>query len=330
MTTRPECRPTTRSSSSHAGSARGCARGSQTAAASTTRRAVGSLPADPTVAAPRADVALRAGEGGTTERRGQLGVVVLARTAASPRSSSACPTTGPWSCRRASACERRAPRGTREARMDLELVKPRLRGVLHQYAFFVAIVLGAVLVADAARSGGAAVAATGVYAAGICGLFGVSALYHRCRWSPPARRWMRRLDHAMIFVFIAATYTPVAALVLDGTAATVVLAVVWGGAAGGVAVKLLYIDAPNWLSAALYVALGWVAVVMLPELWDRLGWLSVGAFGLGGLLYTAGAVIWARGRPDPWPQTFGFHEIFHAFVVAAAAVHYAVIALVVV
>src|SRR3954463_4723054 len=148
--------------------------------------------------------------------------------------------------------------------LDAQLVKPRLRGVLHQYAFFVAVALGALLVVDAAagaQDGAAArrVTAATVYAVGICGLFGVSALYHRCDWSPAARRWMRRADHAMIFVFIAASYTPVALLALDGTLSTLVLAGVWGGAAGGVALKLLYIDAKRWLGAALYVALGWVA-----------------------------------------------------------------------
>src|SRR3954447_26518330 len=138
-------------------------------------------------------------------------------------------------------------------RMDAP-VQPRLRGVLHQYAFFVAVVLGALLIVEARGVDGRLAAA--VYAIGICGLFGVSALYHRGSWSPRVRRWMRRADHAMIFVFIAASYTPVAVLVLDGTIATVVLAGAWGGAACGVALKLLYIDAPRWLSAALYVLLG--------------------------------------------------------------------------
>jgi hemolysin III len=209
-----------------------------------------------------------------------------------------------------------------------DLAKPRLRGVLHQYAFFVAVALGAVLVLRA--PGVAGTAAASVYAAGICGLFGVSALYHRGTWSPRARAWMRRADHSMIFVFIAASYTPVAVLVLDGTLATVVLAVVWGGALAGVVLKLVWITAPKWLSAVLYVALGWVALVTLPDLWADLGWLAVGAFALGGLLYTAGAVVYASERPDPWPRTFGFHEVFHTLVIAAAAVHYAVIALAVV
>jgi hemolysin III len=205
-----------------------------------------------------------------------------------------------------------------------ELLKPRMRGVLHFYAFLVAVGLGVVLVALA--PGGSATAAAAVYAVAVCGLFGVSALYHRRTWSEAGRRWMRRLDHSMIFVFIAASFTPVALLALEGTLATVILTVVWGGAAAGVILKLVWISAPKWLSAALYVALGWVAIVVVPALWNQLGWLSVVAFGVGGLLYTAGAVIYACERPNPWPHTFGFHEIFHSLVVAAAATHYAVIA----
>jgi hemolysin III len=207
-------------------------------------------------------------------------------------------------------------------------LKPRLRGVLHQYAFFVALVLGALLVLRA--RGPAATAATTVYAIGISGLFGISALYHRIAWGARAGRWMRRADHSMIFVFIAASYTPVAVLVLDGAAATTLLAVVWGGAAAGVLLKLFWIAAPRRLSAVLYVALGWVAVVTVPDLSSSLGWPAVAGFALGGVFYTAGAVVYARGRPDPWPRVFGYHEIFHALVIAAAALHFAVIALAIV
>jgi hemolysin III len=203
-------------------------------------------------------------------------------------------------------------------------LKPRLRGVSHQYAFFVAVACGAALVVSAPSTRAALAGA--LYAVTVCGLFGVSALYHRVTWSPSARRWMRRADHSMIFVFIAGSYTPVALLVLHGALATVILLVVWGGALAGVVLKLAWIDAPKWLVAAVYVALGWVAVAVFPELASSVGWLAVSGLAAGGLLYTAGAVIYARGRPDPVPGVFGYHEVFHALVIAAAAVHYAVIA----
>ncbi len=203
-------------------------------------------------------------------------------------------------------------------------VKPRLRGVIHEYAFWVAIFLGALLVALA--SNGREFAATAVYAAGICGLFGISALYHRRQWAPRARARMRRLDHSMIFIFIAATFTPFALLVLDGPLAVTILAVVWVGALAGVVLSLLWVDAPKWLSASIYVALGLVGLVALPQLWTALGALSVAGMALGGLLYMVGAVIYAAGRPDPAPATFGYHEVFHTLVTGAAATHYAVIA----
>jgi hemolysin III len=203
-------------------------------------------------------------------------------------------------------------------------VKPRLRGVIHEYAFFVAIVLGGILVwqAQGAREHTAML----IYALGICGLFGISALYHRRNWGPRARAWMRRLDHSMIFVFIAATFTPFALLVVQGTLATVILAVVWGGAIAGVILSLVWIGAPKWLSATVYVALGLVGVVLVPQMWSALGWLPVVAMGLGGVLYMIGAVIYATGRPDPAPSVFGYHEVFHTLVTGAAAAHYAVIA----
>lgn len=203
-------------------------------------------------------------------------------------------------------------------------VKPRLRGVIHEYAFFVAIVLGLLLVVRA--HGGRETTAMAIYAAGICGLFGVSALYHRVTWRPTARAWMRRLDHSMIFVFIAASVTPFAMLVVDGALATVMLCIAWGGALAGILMSLLWIGAPKWLSAIVYVALGLAGALLVPDLWTTLGWLSVAGVALGGALYVAGAVIYAVGRPDPWPATFGYHEIFHSLVTAAAGAHYAVIA----
>ncbi|MCW2957647.1 MAG: channel protein hemolysin family [Solirubrobacterales bacterium] len=204
-------------------------------------------------------------------------------------------------------------------------LKPSLRGVSHQIAFFVALVLGLVLVVRAPRGEATTVAA--IYATGVCGLFGISALYHRRTWATDrARAWMRRLDHSMIFVFIAATYTPVAVLAMTGTLGTAILAVVWGGALGGVTLSMAWPAAPKWLTAIVYVALGWVAVAAMPQLWDNLGPWSVAGLATGGLLYTLGAVVYARGRPDPRPEVFGYHEIFHAFVIVAAATHYVVIA----
>ncbi|MCW3016094.1 MAG: channel protein hemolysin family [Solirubrobacterales bacterium] len=204
-------------------------------------------------------------------------------------------------------------------------IKPRLRGVSHQIAFFVALALGTALVVTA--PGGKATTTALIYALGVCGLFGISALYHRRTWATDrARAWMRRLDHSMIFIFIAATYTPVAVLVLTGTLGTAILAVVWGGALAGTTLSLAWPSAPKWLTALVYVALGWVAVAAMPQLWDRLGPWSVAGLAAGGILYTTGAVVYARGRPDPHPAVFGYHEIFHAFVVVAAATHYAVIA----
>lgn len=204
------------------------------------------------------------------------------------------------------------------------LVKPRFRGVSHQYAFFLAAALGTVLVLLA--NGSRARTAAAVYACGVCGLFGVSALYHRGAWSPRTQRRLRRADHSMIFCFIAASYTPFALLVLHGTLALVLLVAVWSGAVAGVVLKVAWLDAPDWLAALLYVLLGWTAVVAGPELYDALGPLRAGGLLLGGLFYTAGAVVYARQRPDPVPHVFGYHELFHGLVIAAAAVHFAVIA----
>lgn len=202
--------------------------------------------------------------------------------------------------------------------------KPRLRGVSHQYAFAVAVVGGVALVLTA-PAGRATLAGT-IYALSIAVMFGVSALYHRGDWSPAAERHLRRLDHTTIFVAIAGTYTPIALLVLHGWFATVLLSVVWAGVAVGALLEWSPVRLPRALSASVYVAVGWVAVLALPQLWTRLGVVPFAGILAGGLLYTAGAVVYARKRPDPFPATFGFHEIFHAFVIAAAATHYTVIA----
>ena len=166
-----------------------------------------------------------------------------------------------------------------------------------------------------------------IYSLTVCGLFGTSALYHRRVWSEHGYQIMRRMDHSMIFVFIAGTYTPFALLVMHGTLASVVLIVVWATAAAGIVLNLVWISAPHWFSALVYVATGWVAIVTLPQLWDEIGPLGVGLIALGGALYSAGAIVYARRKPDPRPQVFGYHEIFHVLVIAAAAVQYAAVAI---
>jgi hemolysin III len=212
-------------------------------------------------------------------------------------------------------------------------LKPRLRGVSHQYAFFVSLACGVGLIL--AASGGRARVAAAIYAGAVSALLGTSALYHRVTWRPHARRWMRRLDHSMIFVLIAGTYTPVALLALPRPLGGIVLIVVWAGAAAGVVFKLLWIDSGRspigrWLFAGVYLALGWVSLAVFAELPGAIGWLGVAGLGAGGLLYTAGALIYAAKRPNPVPGVFGYHEVFHALVIAAAALHYAVIAFAVV
>jgi hemolysin III len=202
--------------------------------------------------------------------------------------------------------------------------KPRLRGVLHEYGFFVSLLCGVALIL--AASGGKARLAATIYAVAVSGLLGTSALYHRVTWRPATRRWMRRLDHSMIFVLIAGTYTPVALVALKGSLANTILIVMWAGALGGVIFKLLWIDAPKWLFATVYTALGLVTFAVFGQLPAAIGWLGAAGLALGGLLYLIGAVVYASGRPNPWPKVFGYHEVFHALVLAAAALQYAVIA----
>jgi hemolysin III len=207
----------------------------------------------------------------------------------------------------------------------LRLSKPRLRGVWHQWAFFVSVAIGAALVV-AAPAGQPRLAAA-IYAVSVAALFGTSALYHRVTWaSQAARRWMRRLDHSMIFFLIAGTYTPFALLVLEGDLATVILIVVWAGALAGVLMKLVWIDAPKALVALTYIMLGWVAMAAFPAMIERMGVAATTLVAVGGLLYTLGALVYAFQRPDPAPSVFGYHEVFHALVILAAALQYAVIA----
>ncbi len=207
--------------------------------------------------------------------------------------------------------------------MDI-LEKPRLRGVFHQYAFYVAVVAGTVLVAlsDSARE----LVATWIYAAALAAMFGVSALYHRINWrSLRVRTWMRRLDHSTILLLIAGTYTPFALLAFDGALAKAILIVVWAGAAAGLVLNLAWIDAPTWITAAVFVALGWVGIAAVPELLD-VGVAPAVLVFVGGALYTLGALAYALKRPNPVPAVFGYHEIFHLLVIGAAIVHFVAIA----
>jgi hemolysin III len=205
-------------------------------------------------------------------------------------------------------------------------VKPKLRGVSHEWAFFTSLGLGAALIFAAETP--KATLAVAVYAVSLSALFGTSALYHRVNWTrPSARAWMRRLDHTMIFFLIAGTYTPFALLVLDGPIADAVLAAVWIGAIAGAIVEMIWIDHPKWVGALIYISLGWVAVVAFPQMWQAMGVAGMMLVAGGGLLYTMGALVYATQRPNPSPAVFGYHEIFHLLVIAAAASHFAAVAL---
>jgi hemolysin III len=195
-----------------------------------------------------------------------------------------------------------------------------LRGTSHVVAFAVAVAAAVVIVVLAPA--GRATVAAGVYGAGLVALFGGSAIYHR--WPGPARfkPLLQRIDHSTIYLFIAASYTPIAVLRLHGTLASVILALAWAGASAGVARSLGWTGAPRVVVAGSYLALGWIAVIAIPQLTGVLGVVPLALLGGGGLLYSLGAIVYATQRPDPWPRTFGFHEIFHAFVIAAAAAQY--------
>jgi hemolysin III len=208
----------------------------------------------------------------------------------------------------------------------VDIGKPRMRGWLHAYAFAVAVVAGIVLVSVAAtRPGTAPLVSTLTYSLTVCGLFGVSALYHRRVWSRRGFALMRRLDHSMIFLLIAGTYTPFSVLLLPPDKATVILGVVWGGAVAGVALKMIWPHAPRWLSSPLYVVLGWVAIAVLPDILHAGGVTTLTLLLVGGAVYTAGAVLYALRRPNPWPGVFGHHEFFHACTLVAALSHHVAI-----
>ncbi len=199
-------------------------------------------------------------------------------------------------------------------------LKPRLRGVLHETAFAVSLVTGTALVclAEGARARTAAV----VYAVSVALLFGTSAAYHRGPWTGRSREVMKRLDHSMIFILIAGTYTPFALLLLEGATRWLVFGLVWGGALLGVVLRNAVRRPARWLFVVLYLALGWVALGVLPQLQEAGGWAVVVLLLAGGLFYSLGAIVYALRRPDPFPTWFGFHEVFHAFTLLAFVTHY--------
>jgi hemolysin III len=206
--------------------------------------------------------------------------------------------------------------------------RPRLRGRLHQAAFFVAIPAGIVLIALSHTA--AARTAAAVYAASLAGVFGVSGTYHHHDWGARALRWLKRLDHSMIFMLIAGTCTPVALLVLRKPWSIVLLSVVWAGAAVGIALKMLRIEGFAALTGGLYIGLGWMVLLLGPQLVHRLGDAPLLLLLAGGVLYTCGAVVLRRNKPNLSPRTFGYKELWHAMVIAASACHYVAVLLIVV
>jgi hemolysin III len=225
---------------------------------------------------------------------------------------------------------RGAPSGAPLTRSGVDIVAavndqlPVLRGRLHQHTIWFSLAAAALLVAFAPAGTARLVAV--IYGVGLNALFIASAVYHR--W-PAGSRWkpvLRRIDHCVIFVFIAASYTPIAVLVLEPPSSTIVLVSVWAGALLGVVFSVAWIDAPRLAVALAYIGVGWVIVIALPEVFGETGVAPAILFLAGGLLYSAGAVVYARKRPDPWPRIFGFHELFHALVIAAALLHFVAMA----
>src|SRR5688572_2227494 len=254
------------------------------------------------------------GERATNAREAMGGKAVATREAAGERATAA----------REAAKETAsaAKEATAEA---IAAIKPRLRGRSHEWAFFLSLGFGVALVSAADTAD--ARLSTAIYALSLSALLGTSALYHRVNWKRPrARAWMRRLDHTMIFFLIAGTYTPFAVLLLDGPLSDAILATVWIGAIAGSIVEMLWITHPKWVAALIYVTLGTVAVAAFPEMLADMGALGITLVVGGGLLYTVGAVVYATERPNPNPAVFGYHEIFHLLVIAAAAAHFAAIA----
>jgi hemolysin III len=196
--------------------------------------------------------------------------------------------------------------------------------VLHQAAFSVSLVVGTLLIVGA--EGARRHVAAAVFGGSVAVCFGASALYHRVTWTPGLRLWMRRVDHTGVYLLIAGTYTPVCLLVLDGAWSLVALVMVYVGAVVAIVFKFAWVEAPKWVAAGLGIALGWAGVAILPQLASRLNPAAVALLGVGGLAYTAGAIIYARRLPNPLPSVFGYHELFHALTLVAVACQYVAIA----
>jgi hemolysin III len=206
-------------------------------------------------------------------------------------------------------------------------VKPRMRGLSHYYAFFISLATGALLVATAPR--GLATWTALVYALSVSAMLGASALLHRGAWTEGQARVLTKLDHTCIYLLIAGTYTPISLIAMSGVIRALVFSVVWLGAIVGIALEWLWYRPPRGWVTTNYITVGWVALIALPQLWTSLGVAGFLLVLLGGVSYTVGAVIHAARRPDPWPEVFGYHELFHVFVLVALVLHFAAIALVV-
>ncbi|ADG98432.1 channel protein, hemolysin III family [Segniliparus rotundus DSM 44985] len=203
-------------------------------------------------------------------------------------------------------------------------VKPRMRGWIHVWACAASVVCGIALVGFAATHAGARAGfATALYSLTVCAMFGVSATYHRIHWkTPQSRGLMKRLDHSMIFLFIAGTYTPFCYLLLQPGTYHWILSVVWAGAVAGAVLKVCFPHSTKWLGVVLYLALGWVCVFVTPEILSKGGVVPVALLAVGGVLYSFGAILYATKWPNPWPKTFGHHEFFHAATAIAAICHH--------
>ena len=206
-------------------------------------------------------------------------------------------------------------------------LKPRFRGRVHLWAIGPMLLAGLILTALAPT--GASKISVAVYAVAITGMLASSAAYHRAKVSETTRVWLRRLDHAMIGVAVAGTYTPVVTLVLDGLLRATLLSLLWTGALGSLVLSFAFPQAPRAIRALVYVALGWGGAIAMPWIWTHGGVAAFTCVIVGALFYTAGAVVYALRKPNPWPTVFGFHEVFHSLVLLAAVSHFGAVALVV-